>query len=388
MSFSIKYGGGFVDGANRNMALFGGGDHTTSITNRGIYVGVAGVLSKFAVHTEDSTGTTRIVNINKNGSAGNQTVTLGSGLTGWFEDNTNTDTVAAGDVIKAEADTTSGNWVVAHCRIKLVPTSVHASVMSYYTANAPSATRYFPISGFGTDSSTESAIQTPMKLACTAKRLSAVLITNASGTATTVRSRKNTANGAQSVSITAGSTGRFTDVTNSDTLVAGDLFNYQVTGQNSNVTPTASMTFERADSKWELGITSGITRTASATVHYNDFGNNVPANNTSEALANFRFGNRVVTSNFRYKALTNTCTGAQTLQMRKNGVDANQSITVGIGATGWFEDAVNEDIYEATDDMCWSQVGGTSGSSQSRGVWLVCDEAPPPAGRTQVMMMG
>lgn len=376
MSSSVKGAGTQVTvGNDRTPPVFGGGDVGTVLTTNEDYIGVAGVISNLAIHTNDSTGTGRNANSVKNGAAGNMSLTIGDGLTGWFEDVTNSDTVAAGDLYRVFCDGATATWTVHQGRVKFTPTSVHASLVSGIFITTPSATRYYQLTGRTNDSGTETDVQTKMNLNGTARRMSVVFSTNTSGTSTTVRTRKNTANGAQSVSIAAGVTGRFTDVTNTDSYAATDLLNYQVTGQNATVTPALfTMTLERSTSAYEFGSMAGGTRTASATVHYNDFGNNFRNTNTVEAESKFRFGLSIKTTNFRVRMLTNSYTGSCTARVRKNGADGNQVLTIASGTTGWFEDTTNNDTFGPTDDLAWSIANGTSGSAQPRGVFVNCDE--------------
>src|SRR5579872_752514 len=70
---------------------------------------------------------------------------------------------------------------------------------------------------------TESQVQSTERASATYSNLYALIQANLRSTASTIRFRKNTANGNQSASITASTTGIFQDATNTDNVVATDL---------------------------------------------------------------------------------------------------------------------------------------------------------------------
>ena len=66
----------------------------------------AGVISKFGLRViTNTTSTNTVVRLRKNGVNGNQSITISGGQTGEIIDNTNTDSIAAGDKISVQVVT-------------------------------------------------------------------------------------------------------------------------------------------------------------------------------------------------------------------------------------------------------------------------------------------
>jgi len=106
-------------------------------------------------------------------------------------------------------------------------------------AQAFNVTNYAPIAGAITVSTTESNCQVKIQSAGTGSLLDVYVSANSIATsASTVRTRKATANGAMSVSIGAGATGTFQDTSNSDSVSAGNAYNYQIVTPNTSGTLT------------------------------------------------------------------------------------------------------------------------------------------------------
>jgi hypothetical protein len=88
---------------------------------------------------------------------------------------------------------------------------------------------YCPISGFVTDNSPESVVQVRSPRAGTIKRLRIHVEVNASTTNAVVVIRINGGNSGVAATITALTTGTFTDDVNTAAVALNDLLNYQIT---------------------------------------------------------------------------------------------------------------------------------------------------------------
>lgn len=84
-------------------------------------------------------------------------------------------------------------------------------------------------------SATEALIQIPIPVACTLSNLYVNVTANASTTNVTVTVRKNGSSTAIVATITALTTGAFTDTTHSATFAAGDLISYQISASTVGV---------------------------------------------------------------------------------------------------------------------------------------------------------
>jgi len=196
-------------------------------------------------------------------------------------------------------------------------------------------------------------------------RLYVYINTNTLDDTTTIRSRKSGANGNQSVSIGAGTTGTFEDNVNSDSLVSGDYFSWQC---DTSVSTSGAI---------DVRIFASRLTTASNTTpiigHNSD--QNLDAGQTwyaalggfmwdsSESKTQRTFRTISTLSNFRVTVSSNGSDGVSTFTVRVNGANGNQSVSVGAGATGVFEDAVNTDNIAVGDEVNYQAViGGTSGN--------------------------
>ncbi len=196
----------------------------------------SGTLANLFVFSQSngrSTATT--VTVRKNNADGNGTFSIPGSTSGTFEDIVNTDSVVANDVITLKSVTSTGSGTIF-----LLPAIDFTSTdsKSYLLSASTSATgvsqninqtRYLKFGGgLILSDTTDSAAQQTSRFAFTASHLNIYLSANTVTATSTLRSRVNTANGNQSVSITASTTGRFEDTTNSDTIASGALINAQI----------------------------------------------------------------------------------------------------------------------------------------------------------------
>lgn len=107
-----------------------------------------------------------------------------------------------------------------------------ASGSSNSTVNT---TTYFPIIGGLVLNSTENNVNIPFRTPGNISKLHIGLFSNTTTSTTTVRTRKNNANGNQTISIPSGTTGMFEDTSNSDTIAAGDRLCLQAVPPSTGV---------------------------------------------------------------------------------------------------------------------------------------------------------
>ena len=256
-----------------------------------------------------------------------------------------------------------------------MPTYLFVAGHSVGHAIAASYTGYLNPAGGMTYSTTEVAHQAVARDSYTLAKLYVRVTANATTASSTIRSRKNTANGAQSVSIGAGATGVFQDSVNSDSLVAGDLFNTQVVvGAGGTLTLTIiAYTLATASNTTPIIIAGKIathtlgtgitTYTAIGGQHWY---------NTTEARSQYIFRVAATLSNFRIYMRANTVNGASTFRTRKNAADGAQSFSVGASTTGAFEDTVNSDSIASGDAVAYQAVtGGSGGGTCSITIWQI-----------------
>ena len=365
--------------ADRYMPLGGLSDGSaTTEANVKARIRVAGTLTDLWVNVNNINVPSVTLKSRINGATGNLSVSLNS--IGNVEDTTNSDSVAVGDDLNLFYDQTSGQsgFSVARTLFQATGSTTYVPCIS----NSPgglgisSTNRYPTIMGEISGSSAESgANQRKIHSAGTWSNLGAYVSSNGKTTTTTFRSRINGADGNQSVSFGSGATGQAVDTSNTDSLSANDLINYvmEVSGTGTitveTLTSQIAYTSDSSISLWSDTRTGG-TRTASATTHYvRLLGGFTTMTNTTESRAQVALGVSGTISNFAISVGTNTYSANATFRLRKNSANANSTVTItaGSGSTT-FEDTTNSDSISASDLLCCSISGGTSGSLTLRGV--------------------
>lgn len=241
-------------------------------------------------------------------------------------------------------------------------------VACYRFAAGAGTSRYTnPVGGSIAYRSTEADAQALARDAYTWSKLWFQVLSNTCSTASTVRSRKNTANGNQSVTVPALGTGNFSDDVNSDSLVNGDLFNWQVAIGGVDAESFAPWYLaSRVVPTTNVGILLGSKETGTALVsaqtRYLNTAGAFTLNGT-EALTQYTIRTASTFSRLRARVTANTLNGATTVRLRINGFYGNLILTIGAGLTGWFEDVVNSDAIAAGDALNYELVtGGAAGT--------------------------
>lgn len=207
---------------------------------------VAGTLKNFYAFLTVARGTVTTLRVRKNAVNGNQSLSLTASTTGAYEDTTHTDTVAVGDDVSISSTTGTGTTTGTFAtQLELAPTSTADQEL---IDNAPptvinaNATAYNPIVGGFPAQSNDNNASIDMPLDTTFAECVADISANTiTGVAQTITVRKETVSTAIVVSITATTTGQFSDLTDSFTSVAGERINYQFAGNGSGTTTSFSV---------------------------------------------------------------------------------------------------------------------------------------------------
>ena len=180
--------------------------------------------------------------------------------------------------------------------------------------------------------------------------------------ASTIRVRKNGANGNQVVSFAASTTGTAEDTTNTDSVAAGDELNYSVVigGTTGNFFPRLLNILFAASSDTvirhtAMGINSLVV--ASTTVYIPLAGDSIST--VGEGLATFDVNSAGTLKNLFVYIYSNARTTTTTFRSRVNGANGNLAVSVGSTQTGIFEDTANSDTLAANDDVNYSVTTGT-----------------------------
>ena len=324
----------------------------------------AGTFSRLWVRiTANTTTAPSTIRLRVNGANVNQSITIPAGQTGTFEDTANSDVVTSGQKVCYEMTAGAGGALTVRIISVLFEASAAGTTVSRLACDiaggAPFATASVNrfnqlVSEISAGVGVESSAQTFLSTAGTLKNLEVVVRDNARTTATTVRSRKNLANGNQLITINAGATGVFEDTTNSDTIAAGDNADTLV----ATLTGTTTLTIEHIAIDFVttngVGFSSygrvGAFAQAEPSTRFPMIGGNaIVAQVTGETNSQVKTRVSGIYSKLSVYITANTINATVNLRLRKNGADANQLIDIPSTGTGLFTDNINSDYYDEDD---------------------------------------
>ena len=190
----------------------------------------------------------------------------------------------------------------------------------------------------------------------------------------TLTSRVGAAPGAQTVTVTG--TGIFQDTTNSDSLVSGNLINWQwsrVTGGSVTLTLVGS-TLQDAATNTTLqlandlssagGVPFGLTRFAGICGRMVDgVGSGM---SLTETNVQYTIRRATTYTNLRAYCNNNSWNANTLWRFRVDAGNGNQLLTIGAGATGVFEDTTNSDVVVIASKVNYQADTTASASGSGR----------------------
>ena len=319
------------------------------------------------------------------GADGNQLAT-GTGA-GVYADTTNSDVLTAGDLFNIGYTDTGTNSVVTWLTGNVTFASGYGcfhgvASFSGIVHDAASSTRYLsfagtlPLDGHANEADAQWKVRGYTSLEAIQVRI----VSNARTNTSTIKSRKNGADGNLAITITSGATGLLTDLTPADTYSSGDLACGSITlgtGVEDLVIAFHVGTFKStnvAQDTWAQAAAGGLARAASATEDFVYPGGSWGSlSGISEANARVRPGYAGTASRLRIYLSANTYTANGTLAVYLNGVSAATVTITASGGAGWYEDTSGTFAFDADDDLSLGIVGGTSGSITIHAVGLTLE---------------
>jgi hypothetical protein len=354
----------------------------------------ATTLSNLFVRIElNGTTATSTLGVRKNGVNGALTVSIGAGATGVFEDVTNSDTVAIGDEMVYVCDTGAGGTLtVSLISVLSDPTSGNTIETQIITGSAnlsnASETRYAPVNGGPGLSTTEANHKCRCRTAAVWENLYVQVSANARSTDTIFGSRKNGAAGSLTLTVGASATGVFEDLSNADTLAAGDDYNFFMTTGTGTGTLTfqlLSAEFVTTSRKFPLLIADGAgVAQAFNVTNYFPIAGMIVDPSTTETFQQLPTRLAITLSDLTVLVTANTiATSATTVTVRSNAGNTVLTVSIGAGATGVFEDLTNTVAIGSTESINYVVVTpNTSGSITIRNIGVT---ATVPVGGSEVL---
>ncbi len=334
-----------------------------------------------------------VINLRNGGSSSALTISISASATGWFEDASNSASVALNDLINFEIlRTDSGSVTIKRIDVNELSSDV-SIVMGAWVNSAQglataSATRYISSSGFAATinaTETTNGIRSWIARAATASKMRINITANPRSTTTTFTSRVNGANGNQTLSISTSATGWFEDASNSDSLAAGDTYNYKiVTGTGSGTIsffPPICVLTDASSTLNILANSSGNLNTNQT--RFVSLGSGVLE--STEANAEIKMRGTGTISKVNIDVAVASSNQDATYTVRKNGADTAITFTVTAGVTGQYGDNTNSFTYADGDLICLKAVraaGGTGIFTVEKMYWALAPDSETLSGST------
>lgn len=333
-----------------------------------------GTMTNFAINlSANSVNASTVFTIRKNAAAGNLTISVPTTQTGNFSDTTHNDVIAAGDKIALEIKPGAGSTGTCLLESNAVAfeattdTVTRMAMMDSIPKTAASTTWFDNLAGFTLTSgvNTEANAKNRQRKAGTFKNICLNVGANARTTATTIKTRKNGADGTISISIAGGVTGFLEEGTvHSDSVAAGDDYCY------STLTSTGAQTLRIDSYAIDFISTAGygqlVDGSRGGTTILEPVTRDLPlagAMMTAAAPA-VKVSDAYTFSEITCLVSLNTIT-ATTITLFKNGSSTALSLSVGSSATGVFSDSVNTAAFAAADTALIRCVTTATAGSQS-----------------------
>lgn len=320
-----------------------------------------------------------------NGSAGNCTVSVGVGLTGYFQDTSNSDAVAAGDelnyVTTIGASQRFADLGVLYTATANVTSTRLVYDSSDYSFNFSDVKYVYPAGiVLNAGAATESLNQLPIYKNGTIKNAFCWFRTNSLDAATTITARLDGADTAVVISIASGLTGFFEDTTHSASVTAGEKLSWVVdlsaSSSGGAQIRSGAIDFQANGNNGAsvMGASRAGTYNQGTTYYSAPVGyisiTTTEAEHQLKMLKNDRF------VGLGANITANTLDVAHTYTLRKNGADGNLTFSVASTLTGQFADSSNKDSV-AADDLVTVEIAtpAGSGSADIKNLWATLGPA-------------
>ena len=326
-----------------------------------------------------------------NGADGNLNIPITSGSVGWFEDASNSDSVAVNDLINFMISRSDSGSITFRSNGIDAVDDAPSNIVGSWVATAvgfgtASSTRYIPGQGTTAINTSESAgVTAYVARAATARNMRINVAANARSTTTTYKFRLNGADGNMSIPVTASSTGWFEDASNSDSLAAGDYFDFSLTtgtGTGSITTQTAYVQLDDASTSVGIISSGAGSLNTNQTRYWGVIGGAIGTATEDDAEFSMRGSGTI--RNFNIQVASNTSDQTTTFTARKNNADTAITFDVTATSAGNFGDAVNSFTYADGDEISLKGVRAAGGSGTISPTRIFFEIVPDNEGTSSV----
>lgn len=319
----------------------------------------SGVLTNLHVWVSVN-GTTEVstVTFRKNEANTDLVVSIGAGLTGLFEDNSNEASVVSGDLMSYRLSAGSANSITAQFFAVYI-SDTNKNVTSYFrsvslSVAANNNTSHRDLVG---DSGS-----TKISISGVFSNLSALVITNFRNTSTVFTFQKNNTDTDLEIAAPASTTGVFTDITNSVSISPNDTVRYKkVTGDTNSSTITSRCSIQFTNTNRSFFSVNSSNITAATTSRRRTLGASNSTNPTAVGATSFKSSFSGVVRNLGFTTNVNTRSSVTTVSFQKNYTNQSLEVSVPAETTGLFEDLSNEVSIEP-GDLCNAFITFSAGS--------------------------
>lgn len=318
------------------------------------------------------------------------TVTIGPDATGIFEDTTNSVAFAATDEVDWELtipnEAGMNTLTLSLVAARFTPDSAGDCVtkLGCYIASTfstASTTSFRPPNGSNAGATVEAEAALRMRGSFVASDFYVLVSANARTTNTTFKTRKNGANGGQSVVYGNLETGAKEDISGSDSLAVGDDFGFALTtgtGTESITFTTINVTCLSTAGQFQLAAMSPAALAVSFnTTTYNPAAGHLVFGTTeanSQFYPRFTFTAKELVV---YVSANSIATSNTTVTVRDNGVDSSITVSYAPAETGLKNDSTNTaEITSGADEIDYKiTTPNTSGTITFRSIGMLGETA-------------
>lgn len=357
----------------------------------------AGTISNLtALVTANGVNAVCSIRLRKNGANGNSIANTVANTPGLIQDNTNTDTIAAGDLLcfMISHGAATGTLSISYISFVFTPTNssiTHTKLVVGFASSANVSVVYYDtLTGAQQNSNTTIAnSQIRIPVAGSFKHFS--LYGSGGGRAVTTRFTKNSTDDLVTrCTLASGVNGLNEDTSSSVSVAANDTVGQLHVYGGSGTTRTVNhigVSFEHSGNYFlfVLAHAPGIAFNSALTRYFPISGQWISSSSfTSEADCKVRCSIPFIASKLSIRMPTNTLnSGNFTVTVRKNGSDTALQVLIPNGATdtGVFEDNSNVVNFEVGDDIDYKiDSNGTSGTATPVSISLLAEYNPVVTG--------
>lgn len=358
---------------------------------RQIKMGGTATLEKLTAYIKtNARTTTTTIRLRKNSSNGNMNIAVSAGTTGWVRDDTNTDSVASGDLINFAIVTGASSENGPFIKVLMVWVNTgNGTAAQFYLGHSNNDYLTFgaTTNRFGTVAGTNTAMESterPQEIRCgfTVKKHGCYIRNtgsyNTRGATSTLKVRKNSADAGTGASVpTAGSGGinGWFEATETIAFSSGDDIGYSIDNASGQLFPQHFYIYCESDDEKVPVLAAlratGSSKSSTTTTYQNIFGDGglgtAGTTWSTEADSQVKLPYAVTFSKLAVRIDTNSSPNTLTFTFRKNGSDGNQTCSAAATTTGWIEDTTNSDSC-SVDDLVNLRCSATNASSHSMGM--------------------